>query len=269
LEVQTVASPADVNPFTPENAPVKLIARARRLPQWTLAWNGVAAADPPASPVQSAEPEERVTLVPFGAEDLRVTDFPVLGDPTPPPPKQQPMKFTFDNGDTAGWTWIGGGWWTHEGQLRTSPTGGAPGFKAMLENVACADLTLDAAVTPPPTGDAGVIFRVSKPSIGPDAYQGYYAGVSASSNQVILGRADGRTWTPIKIVPHPIRAGVGTKLSITARGNRIEVRLEGEPTPAISVTDDTWHAGGVGVRMYTTDNDHAVAAFDNVTVAPR
>jgi hypothetical protein len=127
---------------------------------------------------------------------------------------------------------------------------------------------IEADVIPPPAGDAGLIFRVSKPSIGPDAYQGYYAGISASSKQVILGRAEGRTWTPLKVVDRAIPANTSTKLSVTARGNRIEVRLNDEATPSISMSDDQWTAGQAGVRIYTTDNDRAVSAFDNVRITP-
>ncbi|MEA2710344.1 MAG: hypothetical protein QOF78_2945, partial [Phycisphaerales bacterium] len=203
FELLVDAKPAaDANPFAAETTPVKLTANARKLPEWGLAWNGVVAFDPPASPVRSNEPDERVTLVPFGAQDLRLTDFPVLGEPAAA--ASEPLTFSFDENDTAGWSWIGGGWWAHEGKLRTSPTGGAPGFKALLEKVAYENLRLEADITPPPAGDAGLIFRVSKPSIGADAYEGYYAGISASGKQVIVGRADGRSWTPLKVASRAI-----------------------------------------------------------------
>jgi hypothetical protein len=258
--------PVRANPFDAATTPVKLTATARKLPQWGLAWNGLVAFDPPASPVRSNQPPERVTLVPFGAQDLRLTDFPVLGEPAGP--IAQPLTFTFDTSDTAGWSWIGGGWWAHDGQLRTTPTGGAPGFKALLENVTCGDVRLETDVTPPPKGDAGVIFRVSKPSIGPDAYEGYYAGISASANQVLLGRADGKTWTPLKLVGHAIPADKSTKLTVTAIGDRIELRLGDETAPIATLADDHYSSGQLGVRMYSTDNDRAVSAFDNVRVTP-
>jgi hypothetical protein len=261
--------PADANPFTPGTAPIKLIARGRRLPEWGLAWNGVVASDPPSSPVQSSEPDERITLIPFGAEDLRLTDFPVLGDPRAP--LSHPITFNFDTNETAGWSWIGGGWWVHDGKLRTTFTGAAPGFKALIERVTCGDVRIEAEVTPPPVGDAGVVLRVRKPSIGADAYEGYYAGVSSDSQQVILGRADGKNWTLLKIISHPIRRGddQATKLKVTAIGDRIEVRINDEADPAIALSDDHFSdAGRVGVRVYCTDNDRAIAAFDNLTVTP-
>jgi hypothetical protein len=113
-----------------------------------------------------------------------------------------------------------------DGKLRTSATGGAPGFKALVENVVYTDVRIEADVTPPPVGDAGIIFRVNKASIGADAYEGYYAGVSASGSQVILGRADGATWTPLKIVARPIAADKATKVGVIVRGNKVDVRCE-------------------------------------------
>jgi hypothetical protein len=255
---------ADASPFTPATTPVKLRATARKVPEWGLAWNGVVACDPPASPVKSTEPDERVTLVPFGALDLRLTDFPVLGESARAPAR--PLTFTFDKNDTTGWSWIGGGWWARGGRLRTTSTGGSPDFKALLEKGVYTNVLLEAEITPPPVGDAGVIFRVSKPSVGLDTYEGYYAGVSANSNQVIVGRADGKSWTPLKYVGRAIPVDKSTRVSVTAVGNRIEVRLNNEAKPIVSITDDLWTSGQVGVRLYTTDNDRAVSAFDNVRV---
>ena len=257
-----------VNPFTPAGTPVKLRLRARKLPDWGLAWNGVAAFDPPASPVRLDQPEEQVTLIPFGAQDLRLTDFPVLGEPRSAAALARTLEFDFDDGDTRGWTWIGGGWWAHEGQLRTTNTGGAPGFKALVEEARYANVRFEATITPPPTGDAGIIFRVSRPAIGADAYEGYYAGISADRNQVIVGAADGRNWAPLKIVGRDIPPNAGTRLIVTARGSRIEIRVNDDAAPAIMLTDGRWTAGQAGVRMYTIDNDRAFAAFDNVRVRP-
>jgi len=46
------------------------------------------------------------------------------------------------------------------------------------------------------------------------------------------------------------------------------VRLNGDAAPIISLTDDHHTSGQAGVRMYTTDNDRAVSAFDNIGVTP-
>jgi hypothetical protein len=97
-EFRVEQRPLTGNPFDAATTPVKLLASARKLPDWGLAWNGVEAFDPPASPVASTAPLQQITLVPFGSEELRVTDFRVLG--TPAGDATQPMAFTFDGNQT-------------------------------------------------------------------------------------------------------------------------------------------------------------------------
>ena len=63
-------------PFTKAGAPVKLRVKGRRLPSWQGENN---VANPlPQSPVQSNEPEEELTLIPYAAAKLRITAFPEL-----------------------------------------------------------------------------------------------------------------------------------------------------------------------------------------------
>ena len=59
-----------------------LIVSGKRVPSWGMNWTGRSAEDPPVSPVSSDQPEQTVTLVPFGAQTLRVTAFPWLGRPS-------------------------------------------------------------------------------------------------------------------------------------------------------------------------------------------
>jgi uncharacterized protein len=68
--------PLRSSPFSLAETPAKLQVKARKLPSW-VAVDGVA--DPvPQSPVTSNEPEETITLVPYGAAKLRITAFPQL-----------------------------------------------------------------------------------------------------------------------------------------------------------------------------------------------
>lgn len=62
--------------FGPEAAPVEMKVKGRRLEAWQMRDNS--AASPPQSPVESAEPLEDVTLVPYGCAKLRITEFPLL-----------------------------------------------------------------------------------------------------------------------------------------------------------------------------------------------
>ena len=64
-------------------------------------------------------------------------------------------------------------------------------------------------------------------------------------------------------------SGKSYSIRVKAVGKRIEVRINDEAQPLIAITDDHYTAPGqVGVRMYTVDNDHAAASFDNVRVTP-
>lgn len=65
-------------PFSVAGARISATVRGRRLPQWVLTRH--AADVPPASPVTTDQPEETLTLVPYGCPNLRITEFPTLRD---------------------------------------------------------------------------------------------------------------------------------------------------------------------------------------------
>ncbi|HXK61971.1 MAG TPA: glycoside hydrolase family 127 protein [Acidobacteriota bacterium] len=64
------------NPFSQATTPVTLKVKGRRIPEWRLVKN--AADAPPQSPVVSSSPLETLTLIPYGAAKLRITEFPVV-----------------------------------------------------------------------------------------------------------------------------------------------------------------------------------------------
>ena len=66
-------------PFQPQSPPIRLLARARKIPGWTLEANGLIG-ELPQSPVLAETPIEEVTLIPMGAARLRVSAFPVASD---------------------------------------------------------------------------------------------------------------------------------------------------------------------------------------------
>jgi hypothetical protein len=78
FEVKKLAWPRNDFPFTPDSAPIEIIAKAKRIPQWTLDKYGLCAVLQQ-SPVASDQPVETVTLVPMGATRLRISAFPVIG----------------------------------------------------------------------------------------------------------------------------------------------------------------------------------------------
>jgi DUF1680 family protein len=73
---QVLEKPIGDMPFGEGGAPVEIRAKGRKLPQWIM--EDGSAAQPPVSPVTSSEPEETVTLIPYGTAKLRITAFPEL-----------------------------------------------------------------------------------------------------------------------------------------------------------------------------------------------
>ena len=65
-------------PFSPEGAPIGAIAKGKRLPQWKIETN--TAGPLPDSPVDSNQPLEKLTLLPYGCTHLRITEFPLLSN---------------------------------------------------------------------------------------------------------------------------------------------------------------------------------------------
>jgi len=74
--IAVLEKPVGDHPFSADGAPVELVTKGRRIPEWQLV-NG-SAAPPPQSPVHSGEFEESLTLIPYGSAKLRITEFPLL-----------------------------------------------------------------------------------------------------------------------------------------------------------------------------------------------
>ena len=107
--------------------------------------------------------------------------------------------------------------------------------------------------------DAGLLFRVSDPSVGFDAQRGYFAGIVPGNKTVILGKTDGKGWKEIARAPLEQKLPEEVLLGVTAKGSEFSVTLNGNEV--LSATDDTYAKGSVGLRVVDTH-----ARFGNLEV---
>jgi hypothetical protein len=125
------------------------------------------------------------------------------------------------------------------------------------------NLTYEGDARVGPVGDAGLIFRVSKPDIGADAYLGYYAGISAASAQFIFGYAS-NGWHAVASVPMTIASNTFYHLKIQASGASLKFFVTDTNTPILSTQDSHFAGGMVGVRDYCADPNQSLSGFANL-----
>ena len=82
FEVIKSSQDLDPQPFTPQAAPVRLRAKARKIPGWKIDKLGLVGKIPD-SPANSNEPVEVVELIPMGCARLRISAFPTVSADRP------------------------------------------------------------------------------------------------------------------------------------------------------------------------------------------
>lgn len=239
--IDVVKEPASPNPFETGKASPRLKVSAKKLDGWKARFDGLVALDPPMSPIHTEAPSETIELVPFGTQMLRVTDFPILGKPVEP---LREWRDHFAAGNLDEWLIYRGGF-LRDGRLRL-----VKGAKAVVAAVQLADMRFDAALEVGNAGDAGVIFRVSEPSIGVDHYKGYYVGIDAGARAVIVGKADNR-WIPIERKTAEVSAGKSHQLRIDARGSQLRIWLDNNEVANIAIDEPRNARGMIGVRSFS------------------
>lgn len=248
------------DPFDPAQNPITLTGQGAPLPGWTIGWRGTHAFEPPVSPVATTNALTTVTLVPFGSQHLRVSWFPYLGAPDP---TVGAFAENFDSTWPRRWTVFGGNWVAKSNILSTVPAS-ANGAKALAMATAFTNFTCEADVSVGAVGNAGLIFRVSRPDIGADAYCGYYAGISAQTGQLIVGCAS-NSWRSLTNAPLTVQANRFYHLKVQALGDRIRVFVDDTNSPLIDLRDGTFASGMVGVRDYCSDGDQSYSSFTHLT----
>ncbi len=251
------------NPFVQEETPVQLKIKAKQVLSWTMNYNKTAALDVPFSPVTSAEKTEEITLVPFGSENIRLSIFPVIGEPAF---ISKIYKEDFNKNTANGLVIYGGGWFYKDGAVHAASnedkTSGNSGPKIIATATNFSDFiyTADVAVNSP--GDAGLLFRITDPAIGTEAYKGYYVGLNPVTGTIQLGKSSNRQWMVLAAGQYPIKMNETYKVKIKAIRNSIQVFINGDEKPFITATDSEYKTGSVGLRTY-----RALATMDNLEVS--
>ena len=257
--IQVVKSEMPENPFIQGTTPVKIVVPARKLSSWQYAHNGLMATDPPYSPVETQSPDEQITLVPYGAETLRVTCFSFIGTND-----LLTDKFTedFSNGQN-GWVQYGGSWYVNNGEyVAGNVEASHPGSKSVYPATSFSDFIYEADVQlNSDQGDAGLMFRSGRIAYAPDDYDGYYLGISSANARLELGKADS-AWHSLATASMKINKNQWYHLKIWAKGADIKVYVDDMDTPEITCSDASFTAGSIGVRSY-----NALARWDNISVA--
>ncbi|WP_145861326.1 beta-L-arabinofuranosidase domain-containing protein [Pedobacter suwonensis] len=251
------------NPFIAAYAPLKIKVLAKKIPSWGLEYNKVAAFDVPYSPIASVEKPEEIVLVPYGSENIRLSCFPVIGQPKM---INRALVENFDQGMASNWVFYGGGWFWKDGKMNVSSNPGSGGFgingsKYVANDTDFRNFIYQAEVKIDTKGDAGLMFRVAKPAIGPDAYQGYYVGLDQVNGTIVFGKADGQKWTVIGSKKYPVETNKVYILKIMAKGSKFDVFVDGSARPVLSASDSQYQSGSIGLRTYK-----ALASFDSVKI---
>jgi len=247
-----------VNPFLQSTTPVTLTVSGKRLTSWGYAIDGLTAIDPPFGPVQTNTPIEQLTFVPFGSENLRVTCFPLVG--TSNLISSTSFQDDFTDGDQVGWVNYSGSFFVQNGEY-VSTNVERPGSKSVQTSTLFSDFTYDAKVKLEGTdGNAGLLFRASKFSMGADDYNGYYVGIGAGDKQLVFGKANG-TWTSLKSVNMNVEVNKWYQFRVVAKGTNIKIFVDDMIIPKIEYTDASFLSGSIGVRGY-----NSLARWDDISI---
>ncbi|TWU08209.1 family 43 glycosylhydrolase [Stieleria varia] len=136
------------------------------------------------------------------------------------------------------------------------------GEKILLDSLApddfTASVTLDFGGSSKGRG-AGLLFRLTAPSVGYDAHRGYFVGVKPSENAVLMGKMDGAHWRELKRTSLNIDTTKPQRLTVSAAGPVFTIGVNGDDV--MSVTDETYKHGAIGLR--TVD---IPTVFSNLTL---
>jgi len=155
-----------------------------------------------------------------------------------------------------------------DGQLQLGRRPAAPineyrcGEKMLVRDGAWGDFTAKVKVTILEGGrDAGLLFRVTDPSVGYDAQHGYFFGLLPGEDRAVLGYTDGGRWRELGRADVPVDPGRDYEIAVTAKGTSLSASVDGKLV--LRAEDDHSPSGTLGLRVVDVH-----AAFDDLRVEP-
>ena len=127
------------------------------------------------------------------------------------------------------------------------------------------NFTAEVDVSVGEVGNAGLVFRTSKPDIGADTYCGYYAGINPAAGQVEIGCVS-NSWHSLAAVPLKLSPNTAYHLKVQAFGRHLQVYVTDTNQPVVDIYDGNFTSGTIGVRNYCTDGDRSISSFRHLTV---
>jgi len=116
-------------------------------------------------------------------------------------------------------------------------------------------------MTPGKLGNAGIIFRVSKPAIGPDLYNGYYVGINPALNRIEIGKSSEQKYVVLASSSLIVKPEKKYRLKVEAKGADIRVFLDDAQESVLNINDTEFDKGTIGFRSYD-----ALPSYDNMKV---
>lgn len=173
----------------------------------------------------------------------------------------------FVSGAKTGFAEYGGIWQTGAGTL--SETASVAGPKALFGSTAWNDYVFEADIRLDSAGQAGLLTRVTNPSVGADAHSGYYAGIDSTTGQLALGRQN-NGWTPLAstAVTGGVSTGVWYHLTVAMEGCAFSITVQRDDLSVAATTINQTVAGCATAGMAGFRSHFTTATWREASVTP-
>lgn len=181
-----------------------------------------------------------------------------------------PYLAPFASGSVVGWANYGGNWVVSPSNETYADTISGPGDKSVYGSTSWGNYTLQSDVQINSGTQAGLIVRVSNPSVGADSLNGYYAGLNTNGT-LVLGKENG-SWQQLALGNLPGGTATNTwyHMTVQAIGNQLTATVTGlgnsvgaSDDVTVSTSDSSFGTGAIGIRDH-----YSPATWRNVTMTP-